>query len=65
MHRSKHHQELAAVALWTSQDVIEVCTVEALTQVINQGLQIHRFVKITGRAVLAMEAQPIIAEAPA
>jgi hypothetical protein len=56
MHRGKHHQELATLAFWASQDAIEVCAVEALTQVIDQGLQINWFGEIARRAVLAMEA---------
>jgi len=59
MHRTEHHQELAALARWTFQHVVQVGARKALPQAIYHPVNVHGLVEIAARRIGAVEVQPV------
>lgn len=59
MHRAKHHQELAALALRAFQYVVQVGAHELRPQAFSHSLNVHRLVEMAVRRVGAIEVQPV------
>lgn len=59
MHRRQHKQKLAALALRTSQHVVQIASQRVLSKILNQHLNFHKLVEVTVWRIATVKVHPV------